>query len=167
MSKPYLGIWIDHGNAKIIQVQEGHEPVSTTIESLVEPRHRTTGQTGVPLPGHLGCNTESHDRNRRDQELNRFYDRVIAEIPDHARLIVLGPGEAKRELMSRMERTHGSRVRVMQTETTSSRLTDRQIVERVRRMAESSTSDKPAKRSSELQSNPTSASRSGQRSANW
>lgn len=163
MKNPCLGIWIDHNLAKIFHFRDRREAYWTTVLSFVEPRHRTTGQTGVPLPGHLGCNTESHDRNRREQELHRFYDRVIAEVPDDARLIVLGPGEAKRELISRMEQTRGNHLGVIHTETTPSKLTESQIMERVQRIADPGAHDQAEQHATKFQPEPKPVLRSARR----
>jgi hypothetical protein len=60
MQQVYQAVWIDHANARIVRLTNGEEPAFTSILSDVEPHHRSTGQTGVPPPGHIGGNTQSH-----------------------------------------------------------------------------------------------------------
>jgi len=133
MNDRYAAIWIDHAQAQIVQMENGQRHSVRTIESFAEPRHRTTGQTGVPLPGHLGCNTESHDRNRRAGELNRFYDQVIEAIPEGAELVVMGPGFAKRDFLKRLRLDPELDSRILRVQT-SSKLSVNQIVAELRKV---------------------------------
>lgn len=96
------GVWIDHNKAFIVDSARG-EANWVTIKSEVESQHRTMGQKGVALPGHLGCNPESHYQNRREQQLQRHYDRVIDALGDAPAFLILGPGEAGLELWKRMQ----------------------------------------------------------------
>jgi stalled ribosome rescue protein Dom34 len=75
---------------------------------------------------------ESRDRNRRREELNRYYDRIIKELPDQANLLIMGPGKAKEELISRIGKSGATRS--LQSET-APQLSEGQIAERVRRFA--------------------------------
>lgn len=117
MNNHMFGIWIDHSHAQMVEVRDGQRVANMIVESFVEPRHRSTGQKGVPLPGHLGGNTESRDRNRRTEELHRFYERVIERIPQDSNLVIMGPGEARLELAERMTRHQGLCERVVLLET--------------------------------------------------
>jgi hypothetical protein len=63
-------------------------------------------------------------------ELDRYYDNVIAALRGYAGLLLLGPGEAKKELHARLVKVHlGARVRAVET---ADKLTDRQIVAHIR-----------------------------------
>ncbi len=88
----------------------------------------------MPPPGRVGGGTEHRDRNRREEQLKRFYDRVLESLMHADAILVIGPGEAKRELLGRMEQKSALRARVLQTET-ASRLTDAQMLARLQRFA--------------------------------
>lgn len=130
MNNHMMGIWIDHNLAKLVEVKDGRQIASTTIESNAEPRHRSTGQTGVPLPGHIGGNTESHDRNRRTEELHRFFDHVMDRIPETAEVMIMGPGEARLELADRINRKSRLGARIISSES-ASRMTINEIFGRI------------------------------------
>lgn len=137
----YVGVWIDHASARIVELTAGRAPAFKTLLSHAESRHRSTGQSGVPPPGHIGGNTESHYQNRREEHLHRFYDQVLESITSADGLAIMGPGEAKSELLTRMERINGLRARALQTETTT-RLSDEQILARVKGLSETANARK-------------------------
>lgn len=133
MNSHVFGIWIDHSHAQLVEMQDGQRVANMIVESFVEPRHRSTGQKEVPLPGRLGGNTESHDRNRRAEELCRYYDRVIERIPGDSSLVIMGPGEARNELAERMSRFQGLCERVVLSEATRL-MSLAEIIDRIHRM---------------------------------
>lgn len=114
------GLWIDHRKAVIVTVA-GDGDDTKTIESGAEEHVRYSGDSREP--------EDQRDR-RIGHELDRFYDAVIAAIRDADKVLIFGPGEAKGELKSRLERLHGPG-RVVAVETTD-KMTDRQIAARVR-----------------------------------
>jgi 50S ribosomal subunit-associated GTPase HflX len=63
-------------------------------------------------------------------ELNAYYDGVVAVIRDAGMIHIFGPGEAKHELERRTERA-GLKQRIAAVETVD-KLSDRQIAARVR-----------------------------------
>jgi Bacterial archaeo-eukaryotic release factor family 10 len=131
-----MAVWIDHASARLFELRNGEPPRVSTMNSGAESQHRSTGQSGVPPPGHIGGNSESHYQNRREGQLHRFYDEVIERLLNCDALLILGPGEAKHELIGRMERRPGLQPRDMKTETVS-RLSDPQIAEKLRQFAAS------------------------------
>ena len=114
------GLWIDHRKAVIVMVS-GDGDDTKTIESNAEEHVRYSGNNREP--------EDQRDR-RIGQELDRFYDAVIAAIRDVDKILIFGPGEAKGELKTRLERLHGPD-RVVGVETTD-KMTDRQVVAHVR-----------------------------------
>lgn len=138
MDTVFVGVWIDHQRAYVVEVSDGREPTCVTIESQAERRRRSTGQSGVPLPGHLGGNTESRDWNRRTGQFARYFDRVIHSLPECAGLVIMGPGLAKRDLWKRIRekepRTWEPCVLAVQT---APKLTIPQVAARVREVAAS------------------------------
>lgn len=114
------GLWIDHRKAVIVTVS-GDGDTTKTIQSDAEEHVRYSGGDREP--------EDQRDR-RIGHELDRFYDAVIAAIHDTDKILIFGPGEAKGELKTRLERVHGPD-RVVAVETTD-KMTDRQIAARVR-----------------------------------
>lgn len=133
MQRTYVGVWIDHAAARVVELGNG-SPRFFTVPSEVEPKRRSRARTDVPRPWHIGGSTEHRDRNRREEQLKHFYDRVLESLLSADAILLIGPGEAKRELLGRMERKGSLRARVLQTET-ASRLTDGQFLARLRRFA--------------------------------
>jgi stalled ribosome rescue protein Dom34 len=117
------GLWIDHRKAVIVTVT-GDELETKQIQSDMEKHVRFSS----------GSSEDGSAEDMRDRQfanhLSSFYDEVIAAIRDVESILIIGPGEAKGELVKRLERdkTGG---RVVGVETVD-KMTDRQIAERVR-----------------------------------
>jgi hypothetical protein len=119
MKKP-VGLWIDHKKAVIVFVS-GKDTEITLISSHIEKHHR---QSGVAMP--------ADDVRQRELtgQLHTYYDEVISCIRDAESILILGPGEAKSELKTRLEKDKLSRKIVGIR--TSDKMTDKQIVAVVR-----------------------------------
>jgi len=117
------GLWIDHRKAVIVTVTEdGLETLQ--IQSNMEKHVRFSS----------GSSEDGSAEDMRDRQyanhLSRFYDLVIAAIRDVDAILIMGPGEAKGELVKRLERDEiGERIVGIET---VDKMTDRQIAERVR-----------------------------------
>jgi hypothetical protein len=131
----YGGVWIDHALARFVFHREGESPRCKIIMSHAEPRHRSIGHSSVRPPAHVGGASEKHYFNRREVQLHRFYDRVIEELQGCRAVAVMGPGEAKGELLRRIANKRGARIPVLKTERVP-RLTDYQILARLRKLAD-------------------------------
>jgi len=118
------GIWIDHRAAFIVFVDEGHEETKR-IKSDLEKHVRFSGRA---------ASEEGSADDQRDKQfaahLARYYDEVIAHVRDAESILLFGPGEAKGELEKRLT-SKGLGERIVGIETTD-KMTDRQIVARVR-----------------------------------
>ena len=122
--KAKVGLWIDHTKASIVAVTDRGE-VTTSILSKVE---RRIG----PTPGVRSRTRTADDSRKRRFEghLNTYYDAVIACIGDAQSILILGPGEAKGELVKRLKRDKlGGRI--VGTETIG-KMTDRQLALKTR-----------------------------------
>lgn len=119
------GVWIDHEKA-VVAVARENDIRTRTVRSGVMPHpHWAGAQDG---------GGEKKYEERHAQELNRFYDDVIAQLDPLSSLYVFGPGEAKIELKKRLQgvgRFSHAAIRVE----ASDRLTEAQIVARVRELA--------------------------------
>ena len=117
------GLWIDHRKAVIVTLTEdGLETMQ--IQSNLEKHVRFSS----------GSSEDGSAEDMRDRQyanhLSIFYDVVIVAIRDVEALLIMGPGEAKGELVKRLERD-GISERIVGIETVD-KITDRQIAERVR-----------------------------------
>jgi len=125
-----VGVWIDHRRAVIVAVTPT-EQHSVRIVSNVEKHLERTGDS--PLKGRFeAAQVPADDRRQRalTGALNIFYDAVLAAVRDATSLIILGPGEAKGQLKSRLlKKKLGARIAAVEAMDNAS---DRQIAAKVR-----------------------------------
>ena len=123
--KRIAGVWIDQEKAVVVDVH-GDDLVTRTIRSGVRPRpHWAGAQDG---------GGEKKYEERHTHELNRFLDDVIAKLDPLTSLYLFGPGEAKLALKRRL--AHIPRfAHVASRVESSDKLTDAQIVAKVRELA--------------------------------
>jgi len=93
--KKEAGLWIDHRKAVIVIVSDEGEEVQE-ITSNIEGHVRFSGGTSED-----GSPEDVRDRQFGNQ-LNGYYDEVIAVIHDSHSIQIFGPGEAKGELEKRL-----------------------------------------------------------------
>lgn len=117
-----VGVWIDHKRAVIVSLVAG-EATSRTLESDVRAHpHFAGSQEG---------GGEKKYEERFNQQLDRYYDDVIAQIGKPDALLLFGPGEAKQQLKERLSHSKaflGSAV----TLESADKMTDPQIVAKVK-----------------------------------
>ena len=125
-----VGLWIDHRKAVIVAITETGEDIRV-LESRVEKQLRRGGDS--PLKGPYDPQQVPADDSRQrtlTESLGAYYDAVIASIRDAAAILLFGPGEAKGELKTRLEKD-GLDGRIVCTET-ADKMTDAEIAARVR-----------------------------------
>jgi len=115
-----VGLWIDHRKAVIVIIKNEEEEVRK-ITSNMEKHVRFKSEDG---PGE-----DVRDR-QFENHLNSFYDQVIAIIRDADTVQIFGPGEAKGELVKRLEH-EVVKAHILEVETVD-KMTDRQISAKVR-----------------------------------
>ena len=121
--KSKIGLWIDHRKAVIVIVSdEGEE--TKQITSGMEKRVRFSSGASED-----GSSEDVRDRQYGNQ-LNSYYDDVIACLRGAESIQIFGPGEAKGELETRLEK-EGLKGRIIEIETVD-KMTDRQIAAKVR-----------------------------------
>jgi hypothetical protein len=126
-----VGIWIDHRQAVMVRL-EGDQAAVETVRSDVEPKVRMAGGSRSKVPyGPQDIASESQRDRRRAKYLQEFYREVVARIGDVDALVVLGPGEAKRELLSALQDSprHGKISTQLET---ADKLSQPQLIARVR-----------------------------------
>ena len=128
-----VGLWIDHKNAVIVSVDEHGETVRKLESGAKHKEYR-----GAPRPKTAYSAQYNQGDDQLDNQyvlyLNKYYERVITLVRDAARVLIFGPGEAKVELRTRLERSKGEK-RPVQVEP-ADQMTERQIVARVRKYYE-------------------------------
>src|ERR1041384_6405784 len=125
------GVWIDHREAVIVLVS-GNEEDLTLIRSGVERQLRRSGPSLVAGPFEPQMVPADDSRERQyTGSLARYYDEVVAGLRSGSAILLFGPGEAKGELKNRLERDRLD-LRINRVET-ADKMTERQILEKVRR----------------------------------
>jgi stalled ribosome rescue protein Dom34 len=120
--KSNVGVWIDHRKAVIVSFTDEVEK-TRRVTSHMEKHVRFSG----------GAN-EASAEDKRDRRftghLDKYYERVVSCIRDADSILLLGPGEAKAELRTRLESEALGR-RIVGIET-ADKMTDRQLAAKVR-----------------------------------
>jgi hypothetical protein len=121
--KKRVGLWIDHRKAIIVTItEEGEE--TKEIKSDMEKHVRFSSGSSED-----GSSEDVRDRNFGNH-LNSFYDKVIACLRESDSIQIFGPGEAKGELVKRLE-NEGLKACISEVETVD-KMTDRQVAAKVR-----------------------------------
>jgi glycerophosphoryl diester phosphodiesterase len=122
--KKQAGLWIDHRKAVIVIITEAGEEIKE-ITSNMKKHIRFTGGTA----SEDGSTEDVRDR-QFGNHLNSYYDEVVAVIRGADTIQIFGPGEAKGELVKRLEHD-GLKAHILAIETVD-KMTDRQIAAKVR-----------------------------------
>jgi hypothetical protein len=130
LMKKEIGLWIDHREAIIVILTESGEEIRRITSS--NGKHiRYSGSSHSKTPEGLKEITSEDQRDRKfGNQLNQYYDEVIAAIRDAESIQIFGPGEAKGELEKRIEH-EGLKGQILAIETVD-KMTDRQISAKVR-----------------------------------
>jgi len=125
-----VGLWIDHNKAIVVAITEKGEEIKE-IMSEVEKELRRSGDS--PLKGaYESLQIPADDSRQRafTENLNIYYDVVIACIRDAESILIFGPSEAKDELKKRLKGNNlGESIVGIET---VDKMTDRQIAAKVR-----------------------------------
>ncbi len=123
------GVWIDHRKAVIVTVSRGGEKTELVESNVGKHVRYSGGSSGGSQGSREGTGEDTRER-RFEGQLDKYYDEVIARIRDAEAILIFGPGEAKGELKTRVERA-GLDARIVGVETVD-KMTDRQIAAKVR-----------------------------------
>ncbi len=126
-----VGVWIDHRKAVVVAVTDQGE--TTTLRLVVSKVEKQPGRSaGVRSTSRYeSLQVPADDRRQRrfTGQLNLYYDAVIACVRGAQAILLFGPGEAKGELKTRLERDKlGAHIVGIET---IDRMTDRQIAAKV------------------------------------
>lgn len=124
------GLWIDHAKAVIVIISPGGEK-KTEILSHVEmhPSRMADMETTVSY-GNQPAKADDRQLHEFTVHINKYYQKVIAEIKDSDAILIFGPGEGTGEFKKQLEHAKLSD-RVVAVET-AGKMTDGQIAAKVR-----------------------------------
>ena len=128
--KKEIGLWIDHRETVIVTVTDDGEDIKH-VSSTSGKHLRYSGSSHSKTPEGLKEVTSEDQRDRKFMNnLNGYYDEVIALIRDADHIQIFGPGEAKTELEKRLEH-EGLKAHILAIETVD-KMTEPQIAAKVR-----------------------------------
>ena len=94
MKKDDVGIWIDEREALLVTFSEG-KLIIQRIPSEVETYH-VTGGSGSSTPyGPQDAVSETGYLRRKNQQLKKYFSRVMEHLKTAERILIIGPAEAK------------------------------------------------------------------------
>jgi len=129
--KPRTGLWIDHSKAILVSV-DGDTVSTRTIESEVGKRVRAKGgaRSGGTPYGPQDATYEARRDRKYEHHLAQYYDQVASAIRGTGAVLIMGPGQAKSELKSKLVETGIGETHIEME--ASDKLTEPQIVEKVK-----------------------------------
>jgi len=129
--KTKKGLWIDHRKAVIVALLDKGEEVQEILSHVEKQRGRSEGvRATTPYPAQLVPADNSQQRILTGH-LDKYYDEVISHLRNAEEILIFGPGEAKGELLKRIESNKLSG-RIARVETADT-LTVPQVAARVRK----------------------------------
>jgi len=127
------GLWIDHRKAVVVTVTDNGEDVQEILSHVERQPGRLEGvRSTTRYPAQLVPADDSQQRDLTGH-LATYYDEVITHLRGAEAILVFGPGEAKGELIKRIERIDPG-VRIAGVET-ADKMTVPQIAAKVRTYA--------------------------------
>ncbi len=129
--KPYVGVWLDHRQALLFWAKESAELEEEVIESEYQEEGEPTDSFGVPnSPG--GGVAHASLEHRRHEQLKRYYKKLGRALRAARRIYLFGPGQAKKELASVLEKDKSLRAEIFDVESADKKMTRPQMAARVR-----------------------------------
>jgi stalled ribosome rescue protein Dom34 len=125
-----VGVWIDHKEAVLVMYKDEFEEVRLIHSNVERHRSRSSSISHEGSYESQAVKADDSQQRRFTGKLNIYYDAVIDYIHDAERILILGPGEAKGELMKRLERKVHTHPYVSLI--TASKMTQHQIVAYIR-----------------------------------
>jgi len=126
-----IGIWIDHKEAVLVFLKNGHTTLER-IKSNAESNFRQSGgwKSGKN-PGIQSIHKEQKAEERRKHQYQKFYRRIIKKISKADTVYIFGPGNAKQELTKEMQKRKGIQPMISAVQSCN-RLTDNQVKAKVK-----------------------------------
>lgn len=125
-----VGLWIDHKQAIVVAVTGKKEKIGLVVSQSEKQPRRFDNE---PAKGRGKPRRPIADDIRQrvlTEQLDHYYDAVIAALGDAVAILIFGPGEAKGELKKRLEKNGlGGRIEGVET---VDKMTQPQIAAKVR-----------------------------------
>lgn len=127
----YIGLWIDHKQAIIVDMNNNGEMLRR-IPSHADSKIRLSGGYGGATPyAPQDVASERRLERRRKLQLHKYYQRVIRNIRQADGIVIMGPGQAKIELVKEMRSSNDLSKKILGVEA-ANRMTDSQLRARLR-----------------------------------
>jgi len=141
--KTKVGLWIDHRKALIMAVTAKGQEIGLIISRVEKQLGRSGGTRSTASYEAQKVPADDSRQRKFTEDLNIYYDAVIASVRDAESILIFGPGEAKGELKKRLERNKlGGRIIGIET---IDKMTDRQIAAKVRHYFQETTTGQKRK----------------------
>lgn len=119
------GVWIDHRQAIVVLVTDAGKKIKKIASGVERPDHSRLKHKYTPND----FVAEDRREHKLMTQLKNFYDEVIACVRDAEAILIVGPGEAKREFIKRLK-SKKLRGGIVELETTD-KMTDRELAAKV------------------------------------
>ena len=126
-----VGIWIDQRKSIIVSIVDREIEVSA-ITSEVERNIKSSADSRCYTPyAAQDAPSEQQWNNRRKNQLRDYYKEIIGKVEDAQDIYIFGPGEAKVQLETEINRRKALSSKVKRIEP-SDKMTEQQIVAKVK-----------------------------------
>lgn len=128
--KREVGLWIDHQKTVMVTVVDEKDETREIRSNVEKTLRRSSAKSSKVSTDKATSNAEDVSDRRYGNRLSEYYDGVVSLLRNADSIWIFGPGEAKVELKKRLERANlGGRIASVET---VNKMTDRQIVDKVR-----------------------------------
>lgn len=128
--KTQLGLWIDHRRAVIVSSAGAGSEIREIMSHADRQPGRLNGERSNEAFESVNAPADDVKDRRFHQQLNAYYDAVIALVHQASELLLLGPGEAKGEFRKRLEHAKPDQRRHIHVES-ADKMTNPQIAAKV------------------------------------
>lgn len=126
-----VGIWLDHFRA-IIVIINNHEEGVILMESHADSHYKSSGGARSKIPyGPQDVSSERRLQEKREHQLQHYYQEIIGKIADTDQIYIFGPGEARTEFEKEILKIKELSPKVIGVEP-ADKMTNNQIVAKVR-----------------------------------
>jgi hypothetical protein len=126
-----VGIWLDHSRA-IMVIINNHEEEMIRIESHADSHYRLSGGARSKIPyGPQDVSSERRLQEKREHQLQHYYQEIIGKIGDTDKIFIFGPGEARTEFEKEILKLKELSPKIASVEP-ADKMTNNQIVAKVR-----------------------------------
>ena len=125
-----VGVWVDHREAIVVKLSDAGEETMHVQSGAESQLRRSSDHTTGSFEPKLVPADDTRER-KFTAELNAFYDEVISQMNLAGSILIIGPGEAKKELRNRMSAKHPTAGSIVVEAADS--MTKAQVVAKVRK----------------------------------